>query len=374
MGEKSNICRHIRAERCVFARSNSAGGCLTFLRGLPGCGENARVVLLRSGGGGAAEALLRTLAKQADALGGAPQLLFDGFGREHPCALCIPPLRGSESICFLDAEAPYALEAKIPGGGEELFSLDACRQNAQLREKRKELCRAQENRTRELQRAARFLRAAAAMKRNMAVVAAETLDRPKLKRFAAGLADRKLPAPNGHIGHESRRFLTALSGQGILLRGNGLTAEFPNMVVLEDDSGAVAPLLWDILRAYALGSGLDVISCPCLLAPEDAPEHLLIPELGLAFLTANRRHPLAAPGGAAEGARRILASRFFDRKALQAHGCRLRFCRRALRELLEEAHEAQTAAENAKAALDAIYAPALLPGAIERAAKRLLRG
>ncbi len=358
MGDAADL----RAEQCVFLRSNSAGGCVSFLRDLSG----GRVVLLRSGHGGAAAALLRQLAKRAETSGQKPQLVFEDGGRDRPCALCLPD-GGKGAVCFLEAETPYILEARLCGGGEEMFSLDACRDNALLRQRREELAQASANWQRELQHAARFLRAAAAMKRNMAVVAAETLDIVKIKQFASRLAARRLPPPNGHVGRENRRFLTGLTGQGLLMRASSLASQFPESVVLEDDTGVAAPLLWDLLRAYALGNGQDVISCPCLLAPEAPPEHLLFPELGLACYTANRRHPIAP-----EGAQRVLAGRFYARESLQAHRCRLRFCRRALGDLLKEAYQAQTAAEEAKAAMDDIYAAALLPGAIEHSAEQLL--
>lgn len=359
----------VRADQCVFLRSNSAGGCVSYLRELSG----QRVVLLRSGYGGAAAALLRQLAKRAEAEGRCPRLLYDGGGRENPCALCIHNADGRSEggtadcvTCYVEAEAPYILDARLPGSGEELFSLDACRDNALLRARHEELRQAADAWQRELQRAGRFLRAAAAMKRNMAFVAAETLDPLKIKQFAGKLAARRLPGPNGHVGRESRRFLTNLTGQGLLLRGSCLAGQFPEAVVLEDDMGVAAPLLWDLMRAYALGNGQDVVGCRCLLAPEAPPEHLLFPGIGLACFTANRRHPIAP-----EGAQRVLAGRFYSREALQAHRNRLRFCRRAMADLLKEAYEAQAAAEEAKAVLDAIYAGALLPGAIERCAKTL---
>ena len=66
------------------------------------------------------------------------------------------------------------------------------------------------------------------------------------------------------------------------------------------------------------------------------------------------------------------AARFFQKEALAEHRCRLRFCRRTMRELLGEAYQAQAAAEQAKTALDAAYAEALLPGAVEKLAGEIL--
>ena len=351
------------SEQCCFIRANTAEGCVTFLPELCPPEDGWRAVYIKSGGGGAGAALLEALDTRARAAGEACESVWDAPGRERRCALRLPGAK----LCVLDAEAPWALEAKLPGAGEELLSLDSCRDNALLRERRESMRQLHAAWQRELMRAARFLRAARAMKRDMAFVAGETLDHAKLERFASRFAARRLPPPSGHVGRESHRFLTTVTGQGLLLRRSGLEAEYPQAVVLEDEYGVAAPLLWELVRGYALGKGLDVVSCPCLLQPESGPEHLLLPSLGLCCVTANRRHPIDF-----EYAQRIQAARFFQKDALREHRCRLRFCRRTMRELLGEAYQAQAAAEQAKAALDAFYAEALLPGAVERVAEGIL--
>jgi len=352
------------AEHCCFLRTNTAEGCVTHLPALCPPEEGWRVLLLKSGYGGAADALLAALLAQADADGSPAQVFWDAPGRERRCALRLP----EKKLCLLEAEAPYALEAKLPGAGEELLSLDACRDNALLRARREDLRALHGAWQRELQRAARFLRAARAMKKDMAFVAGETLDIPKIERCASRFAARRFPSPGGHVGRESRRFLTAITGQGLLLRRSGLEAVFTETVVLEDEAGVAAPLLWNLLRGYALGNGLDVVTCPCPLSPHGEPEHLLVPALGLCCVTANRRHPIDF-----EGAQRMQAARFFRKEALGEHRCRLRFCRRTMRELLGEAYQAQAAADRLRMQIDGMYAEALLPGAAEEVAARLWR-
>ncbi|MCL2495351.1 MAG: hypothetical protein FWE98_06830 [Oscillospiraceae bacterium] len=352
------------AEHCCFLRTNTAEGCVAHLPQLVPQEENWRAILLKSGHGGAADAFMAQLQRLAEADGRAAEPFWDAPGRERRCALRLP----EQKLCVLEAEAPYSLEAKLPGAGEELVSLDACRDNALLRERREELRALYGAWQRELLRVSRFMRAARAMKKDMAFVAGETLDVPKIERYASRFAARRFPPPSGHIGRESRRFLTAVTGQGLLLRRSGLEAAFTETVVLEDETGVAAPLLWNLLRAYAMGNGLDVVSCPCLLAPHGEPEHLLVPSLGLCCVTANRRHPIEF-----EGAQRMQATRFFRKEALQEHRCRLRFCRRTMRELLGEAYQAQAAADILRAQINEIYAEALLPGAAEEAAQALWR-
>jgi len=353
-----------QAEQCCFLRTNTAEGCITHLGDVYAQDRPWRVVYIKSGHGGAASALLAALAERAG--GDTPaESFWDAPGRERRCAVRLP----EQKLAVIDAENPWPLDAKLPGAGEELVSLDVCRDNAALRGQREELRQLLAAREREQARAGRFLRAARAMKRDMAFVAGETLDIPKIERYASRFALRRLPAPNGHVGREAKRFMTAITGQGLLLRRSVLGEVCTDTVVLEDEYGVAAPLLWDLLRAYALGNGLDVISCPCLLFPELGPEHLVLPALGLACFTANRRHPIDF-----EDAQHIQASRFFDKEALREHRCRLSFCRRTMRELLAEAYQAQEAAEKARAAMDAVYAQALIPRAVEALAEEILRG
>jgi hypothetical protein len=353
------------AEHNVFLRSNTAEGCVSFLPDIDFYPQqaDARVVLLKSGYGGGASALLEEVLAHAQGKGQLCEVFWDAPGRERLCALRLPEAR----LCILDAEAPYSLEARLPGVSEELFSLDCCRDNAILRARRGELMRWREDWQRGLLRAGQYLRAARAIKRDMRFIAGETMDFAKLERYASRFAALHFAQPNGQVGSETRCFLTAVTGQGLLLRRSALAACCDQAVVLEDDYGVAAPHLWNLLRAYALGNGLSVLRCHCSLDPFGAPEHLLLPELSLACVTANRRHPIEL-----EGAKRVLASRFFDKEAMRTHRCRLGFCRRSLRELLAEAYQAQSAAEEAKAKLDTAYAAALLPEAVAKAAARLV--
>ena len=64
--------------------------------------------------------------------------------------------------------------------------------------------------------------------------------------------------------------------------------------------------------------------------PEDKIDHILIPELKLAFLTDNRWHPVHLPSVQA-----VRCTRFLDRENLAAYRARLRFNERAAAELLE---------------------------------------
>jgi len=351
-----------RAEHCCFLRTNTAQGGVTQLAQLGANGAH-RVLYIKGGHGGAAAALLAALADYAAEKDTPVESFWDAPGRERRCAVVLPEHR----LVVADAEAPWSLEPRIPGAGEELLSLDHCRDNVKLREQRSELLQLATQWQDQLARVAQFMRSARAIKRDMTHVAAETLDLSKIERYASRFAQKYFTPPGGKIGLEQRRFLTAVTGKGLLLRSSVLAETCSQAVILDDENGVAAPLLWELVRSYALGNGVDCISCPCLLDPNGQPEHLIFPQLGLACITSNLRHPIKL-----ENAQHITAARFIEKSALHTHKNRLRFCRRAMRELLAEAYEAQAAADGFRAEIDAIYAEVLIPGAVEKVAKTLL--
>ncbi len=81
--------------------------------------------------------------------------------------------------------------------------------------------------------------------------------------------------------------------------------------MFRDDYGAVSRLLLELIRAEALARGYHIITCPCAMHPEDKIDHILIPELKLAFLTDNRWHPVHLPSVQA-----VRCTRFLDRENL----------------------------------------------------------
>ncbi|MCL2530943.1 MAG: hypothetical protein FWE40_02145 [Oscillospiraceae bacterium] len=351
-----------QAEHCCFLRTNTAQGAVTQLAQLA-TRENLRTLYIKGGHGGAAAALLAALDNLAKEKGTPVQPYWDAPGRERRCAVVLP----EHHLAAIDAEVPWPLEPKLPGAGEELLSLDSCRDNGKLREQRDELLQLSAQWEQQLARVAQFMRSARAIKSDMTHVASETLDLTKIERYASRFAQKHFASPSGKVGLEQRRFLTAVTGKGLLLRSSVLAETCSQTIILDDENGVAAPLLWNLVRSYALGNGVDCISCPCLLDPSGPPEHLIFPQLELVCITSNLRHPIKL-----ENAQHISATRFIEKSALQAHKNRLRFCRRAMRELLAEAYEAQAAADAFRAEIDAIYASALIPGAVEDVARKLI--
>ena len=146
----------------------------------------------------------------------------------------------------------------------------------------------------------------------------EALDADKVIATAARLAAREF-SPIDRPGQELRRFLSAVTPEGLLTFHSTLHALCPRIYVMVDEGGAASSLLLQELRRRGMESGQQVVTCFCPLQPDSKPEHLLFPELGVAFTTSNTFHPVEYPVY-----RRLHVSRFVDGEHLRLKRQRLK--------------------------------------------------
>ena len=133
------------------------------------------------------------------------------------------------------------------------------------------------------------------------------------------------------------------------------------------DSWGLAHGMLVQLSAGAMASGRDVILCPSPLCP-DRLEHLLVPSLSLAFVSAAPSDPW--PG---KPYRRIRMDAMADPELLRRNKARLRFSRRVQAALTEEAVAALAQAKGMHDQLEAVYNPHVDFGRVYQTADGIIR-
>ena len=218
-------------------------------------------------------------------------------------------------------------------------------------------------------RAARYIASAGSLLLDSRRAEACCANFEKVRRYAKRLCTRMLPRlPDTARPSEELRLLSAITPKGLVFYHGTLQALADRSIVFRDDYGAISRLLLELIRAEALARGYQIITCPCAMHPDDKIDHILIPELKLAFLTDNRWHPVQLPGVQA-----VRCSRFLDRENLAGYRARLRFNERAAAELLEQASALMAQAKSCHDELETYYRAAVDFDKVDAAAKECIR-
>ena len=309
--------------------------------------EEAEDVLILKGGPGCGKStLMKHVAAQAEERG----LLVERIpcsGDPESLDAVILPERGA---AIVDGTAPHVVEPLCPGAVERYLDLGSCYDREGLRGRRGELQAAMRGYKDCYARAYRCLDAAAEIAADQRALAASPEVEAKIAKRARGILSRELKGRGKGRGRIRQRFLSAVTHQGVLTEFGTVERQCRRVYELADTYG-LGHLLLTHLLAGALAVGWDVIACPSPLFP-DRLEHLLLPQLSLAFVTT---------GGAAvwphRPYRRLRMDAMADRELLQRNKARLSFSRKVSAALLDEAVSSLAQAKAMHDDLERLYNP-----------------
>ncbi|MEA4955910.1 MAG: hypothetical protein VB096_10450 [Pseudoflavonifractor sp.] len=260
----------------------------------------------------------------------------------------------------------HVMEPRLPGAVESYVDLGRFYDRAGLEPQREELSAAVDRYQGHYKRAYRCLTAAAQLAEDgRTLLLTPALEAKALKR-AKGILGREIKKTGRQSGRAIQRFLSGITCQGVICRFDTADALCHKVYELSDSWGLGSGML-TALASGAMSAGYDVILCPSPLFPERA-EHLLIPELSMAFLTSTPTLPY--PG---RPYRHIRIDAMADEALLHQYKARLKFSRKVQAALLENAVDALAEAKAAHDQLEALYNPHVNFDGVYRQADELSR-
>ena len=310
----------------------------------------AHAFFIKSGPGTGKSTLLRALAKTFGEQGEPVEEIVCSSDPDSLDGLYLPCRR----VCVLDATAPHVLEPKRWGLQEEIVSLGEALNVSSLSEKWEEITAAAEKNAAAHARARRFLAGVSSLYADRKALAAAALQPKKAEKIAARLVKTEFVAaeqPHMFSGTQ-RRFLSAVTPKGLLSFPATVTALCPRVIALCDPHTVAAKAVIAAIADAAENENLPRILCPDPLCPDEA-SHLLLPSLGVAFITENDRFTAERP------ARRLHLKRLYDPALLEANKNRTAFDKKAERSLLFAAVEALADAKHSHDLLENPYRSAM---------------
>ena len=340
-----------------FLGANSPSGFYSLYHELLPAEQARSIYILKGGPGCGKSTLMRRVAALAEEAGETVEYILCSGDPDSLDAIVLP----QKQIALVDGTAPHVVGPKYPGLVEQYVNLGACYQKDGLQSIRQELMSCMKGYKGCYQRAYRCLGAAAEIFEDMRCTLLTDQLEDQLAKRAKGILQREVPRrKNVSPGAVRQRFLGAVTHQGVLCLTQTAQVQCSKIFELSDRWGLAYGLLSHLL-AGVVNNGYDVVACPDPMAP-DRLAHLLVPELELAFLTAQ---------GLEDPYRRLRLDGAVDEILLRKNRSQLRFAQKVHTALVEEAVHSLAQAKEMHDQLEGLYNPYVDFGLVEETARQI---
>lgn len=325
-----------------FAGANSGEGFRNLFSEMVDIEDTYDFMVLKGGPGVGKNTFMREIGRTMEEAGTAVEYLWCSGDPDSLDGVVIPELR----CAVADGTSPHIIEPRYPAAVDRYVDLGRFYDLTAAKDAAEEV----KFRTHAYQsayvRAYRSLKAARQVELDAVEAVRAGFDSERLDRRIGGVIARELRARGGQRGRTVRRFLGSVTHKGHIWRFDSIDALCPRVYEFADTWELAGPAL-SRLHSAAAEKGWDTIVCPSPEEPERI-EHLLIPGLGLAFVT--------SCSGMDYGKKPYRRLRL-DAMTETEGKSRLRFQTRMAALLREEAVDALKEAKRNHDALEAVYNP-----------------
>ena len=325
-----------------FVGANSGEGFQNLFPELVDLEDTYDLMVLKGGPGVGKNTFMRELGRSMEQAGTAVEYLWCSGDPDSLDGVVLPEIR----CAVVDGTSPHVVEPRYPAAVDRyvdlgrFYDLTAAKAAAEEVKARTHAYKSA------YVRAYHSLKAARQVELDAVASVKKTFDADRAERRMEGILTRELHRSGGEAGKTTRRFLGSITHKGYIWHFDSVEALCPKVYEFADSWELAAPYLAR-LHESAVEQGWDTILCMSPEAPDQA-EHLLIPSLGLAFITSR-------PGMdyGKKPCRRIR----LDAMTEPSGKARLRFQTRMTALLREEGVAALKEAKSSHDALEAVYNP-----------------
>lgn len=347
-----------------FLGANTPYGFVSFFDELYNPYENCRAYIIKGGPGTGKSSLMKRVSDECKRRGLDTEKVYCSSDPNSLDGLIIPGLK----VSIADGTSPHTLEPAFPGACENIINAGDFWDKGKLHEKADEIRTLTLENSLHHRRSSKYLAAAGHIyEENIRLVSGYT-DKAKAENFAYRFAQRELPdKKNSRPGRKMKRFISGITPKGVLFLDEGIKAVAGRVIAIDDEYSAVSGTIAETVGEIAVRKGYDVIFCYCPMKPKLQCEHIIIPEKRLALMSVRSDHITGLQFD------RIIHAKRFLYEEINNYSASLRFNRRLIRALTDEAVTSLQNAKQTHDKLEKIYIDAMNFSAFDEYCESLLR-
>lgn len=259
-----------------------------------------------------------------------------------------------KKLVILDGTPPHTVEPAFPGASEKILNFSDFWDDSAFNADKKEIIATTLLNEAYHKTASRYIEAAGKLILDSYKTELACTDKEKALQFSKQLCRKLIPKKeNTPVGREWIRFTQGITPLGIVSYSATLLKEAPKRVIIDDEYGGASNIIIGFIREYALKNGYEIITLKNPFLPSLITDHIIIPELGAAIATESSYFHFSSKE------RRVHARRFVSSQKLHLSRERLKFNKKAAKELLISAAEALSGAKRVHDKLESYYIKAM---------------
>lgn len=332
-----------------FLGANSCEGFVSHFADSYKAPDGWRAIIIKGGPGTGKSSFMKFVAAKAEDRGYTVELCICSSDPNSLDGIIIKEIK----TVILDGTPPHVVEPKYPAVCEEILNLGDFWDRNKLKENHKEIIAVTDENKRLHKTVSRYLSACGQLMHDNLKLARGYTDTKKVYNFALKKAEKYIPRKTQQNSNEWRRFVGGVTPLGVVSYINSAIKPYKTKIVIEDKYGAVSAAAMSAIRETAINRGYEIITLENPFLPSEMIDHILIPELSLAFVSENDYNSIEGD------ARRIHARRFADSAHQHKARSRMIFNRRVARELLITAVQTLQRAKTVHDKIEKYYVEAM---------------
>ncbi len=275
-------------ERHMYPGNNTPEGFFSYYQYILSQEEADRIFCIKGGPGVGKSTFMRKIAESMLQKGHDVDFMHCSSDSNSLDGIVLRDMK----IAIIDGTAPHVVDPINPGAVDSIIHLGDYWDEEGIRKNRDALISSSEKIRSIFGRAYNYLAAAGKMYDNLSSIYETAIRYEELYKITAKvigdeLIHKEISSRQGDI---KKYFASAITPSGIENHIDSLVRGYRKIYVIKTPVGVSSERMLNLIMEGAAYRGLNVEGYYCPMKPSTKLEHLLIPDLSLAFITSNKYH------------------------------------------------------------------------------------
>lgn len=277
-------------ERHYFPGNNTPLGFFSYYRYILGQREAKKIICIKGGPGSGKSTFMKKIGAHFAELGENIDYLHCSADENSLDGVVLT----DRSIALIDGTSPHMTDPITPGAVDRIVNLGEFWNEEGIKANKEEIIDLNEECSEWYKIAYNYLNAAKSVFRSLEGVYDKAIEYSEIYKAAADIVDREYSTYDISLrpGRERKRFASAITANGVISYPETLFRNMKKVYIINAPVGYANSSLMTIIKEGAIYRGFDVESFYCSVCPEEKIDHLIIPELKIAFTTVNEYHDI----------------------------------------------------------------------------------